>query len=115
MGLQGIQELMVLHPQPTGDQERQGVEAELPQLLAQGVQDGAGGGHPGQVGLVELVELEGEQGDGDGEHAVAEGLQPDGRHLTPGPRLTLGMVVRLHAGALLAGRWRCRHPMQLSP
>ena len=102
MGLQGIQELMMLDPQPTSDQERQGVEAELPQLLTQGVQDGAGRGHPGQVGL---VELEGEQGDGDGEHAVAEGLQPDGRHLTPRRRLTLPMVVRLHAGALLAGRW----------
>jgi hypothetical protein len=102
MGLQRIQELMVLDPQPAGDQERQGVEAELPQLLGQGVQDGAGRGHPGQIGLVELDD---EQGDGDGEHAVAEGLQPDGRHLMPPRRLTLRRVVRLRESALLAGWW----------
>jgi hypothetical protein len=51
MGLQRIQQLMVLDPQPPGHQERQPIEAELPQLLGQGVQDGAGRGHPGQVGL----------------------------------------------------------------
>jgi hypothetical protein len=54
MGLQGIKELMVLDPQPPGHHERQGVEAELACLLAQGVQDRPGGGGPGQVGWMEL-------------------------------------------------------------
>jgi hypothetical protein len=56
---------MVRDPQPAGHQEGQCVEAEWPSLLGQGVQDRSGGGGPGQVGR---VELEGEQGDGDGEH-----------------------------------------------
>ena len=36
MGLQRIKQLMMLDPQPPGHQERQGVEAERSQLLAQG-------------------------------------------------------------------------------
>jgi hypothetical protein len=37
MGLQGIEQPMVLGPQPAGHQECQRVEAELAQLLGQGV------------------------------------------------------------------------------
>jgi hypothetical protein len=83
VGLQGIKELMMLDPQPAGHQERQCVEAEWPSLLDQGVQDGAGGGGLAQV---ERVELDRQQRHGDGEHAVAEGLQPHGGHSAPWPR-----------------------------
>jgi hypothetical protein len=37
MGLQGIEQPMVLAPQPAGHQKRQRIEAELAQLLGEGV------------------------------------------------------------------------------